>query len=176
MILLALPLAAAQSLPDLATNTRRLSCIAPKTSSTGAPHPGAESFFSGAFAIDAAGAVTGEERRYMYANATWEAQPGLRQGADCKDVWNLTGRKVRPEKCTDCAFGIQVDAVVDSQRSTCERRVSSDDNRFTANYDVAVKADGSFTVFFARSGKVLGVGKQDGEVFSWISEQTCMWF
>lgn len=176
MLLFALPLALAQTLPDLATSTRRLSCIAPKSSSTGNAHPGAESFFTGAFALDTNGSITGEERRYMYANAAWQAQPRLRQGADCRDVWSLKGRKVPVGKCTDCAFGIEVNAVIDSERSTCERRVSSEENRFTANYDIEVAADGSFIVHFAASGKVLGKGKKDGEVFSWASEQTCMWF
>ena len=167
----------AADLPDLANTTSRKTCNIPPQHS--GPHPGAEAFFTGAFVLSEDGTIKGEERRYLYGNAKWKATP---KGEDCIDVWQVRGTKgtVTPVDdkhegaCKDCEFGIDLTGEIDHPKSTCKARMSTEANRYTVHYDVKKTGDG-FILYFP-SGKKLGEGKVDGTTYSWLSEQTCMWF
>lgn len=170
--MLILSVALASPLPDLASSTRRMSCTAPPIA-TG-PHPGAETFYSGAFVVDESGSVRGLERKYIYGNATWKAKTGLSQGEDCKDVWNVTGKRVPAVDCAECAFAIQVQAALDPAASSCRTRNASDFNTYEGFYNVLVK--GTSIELRFKSGKSIGKGKVEGQTYSWLGEQTCRWF
>jgi hypothetical protein len=175
MILFFLP-AFADPLPDLAPTLSRVSCESPATAKISKAMPGAEQFYTGAFRIEEGGSIVGIERRYTYANSSWKAKTGLKQGHDCVDVWNVVGTKTEAAgRCEGCAFGITIQADVDVKKTTCERRLTADGNHFRTAYDVKVAADGSFELFFP-SGKPLGKGKRDGEIYSWRTDQACIWF
>lgn len=165
-------LALANPLPDLASTTQRTSCVAPPVG-TGA-HPGAETFYTGAFRVDEAGSLVGEERKYLYGNATWKAKEGLSAGEDCVDRWNLTGKRMPAVDCADCTFAIQVSATIDPSRSSCKTRNASDASRYSVVYNVTVKGD-TFALTFT-SGKPIGSGKVDGSTYSWLGPQRCVWF
>lgn len=172
MLISILSLAAADPLPDLASTTRRMSCTAPPIA-TG-PHPGAEQFYTGAFTIDESGAVSGVERKYLYGNAAWKSKTGLSEGEDCKDVWTVTGKRVPAADCSECAFAIEIQAVIDPSRSSCRTRNASDASRYKGFYNVLV--EGTQIELRFKSGKPIGKGRVEGETYSWLGDQTCRWF
>ncbi|MCB9693652.1 MAG: hypothetical protein H6736_17705 [Alphaproteobacteria bacterium] len=175
MLILAAVTAHADPLPDLLASKTRASCSRPAAASGGNPHPGAEQLYAGSFRIDEAGVVSGQELRFLYANEAWKALPGLREGKDCKDVWTVVGRKVPAQNCPTCAFGIEVQVDIDTQATTCVRRLTPDDNHFSTVYGIVENADGTVEIRF-KSGKPLGKGRKDGDAWAWTSDQTCTWF
>jgi hypothetical protein len=180
LALLALPAVAladppASPLPDLEAGAVRGRCEVPPR--TTAPAIGADQTFAGVFTVHEDGRVTGVERRLLFPNATWRATtaPDGTRGADCVIEWSVTGRRVPPARCTDCAFGIEFEASVDHARSTCPMRLRADSTHFRGAYDVKVGADGAIEVLFAASGNPLGTGVSAGGEHRWISPHRCVW-
>jgi hypothetical protein len=137
-------------------------------------HPGAERVYAGHFAKQADGRWTGQERRVLHANSSWKALTGLRHGEDCVDVWTTTAEQVPAEECPTCTYGLRVTGVLDPAATTCKRRLTPENNRFTTTYNVTVEGEGVTLAF--PSGKVLGTGRLDEGALTWISKQTCLWF
>ena len=176
MFLLFLASATASPPDELVEATRRVRCERPQVAGTKKTHPGAEQFYAGAFRLSETGALTGEERRYLYANSGWKALPGLREGEDCVDIWSVVGRRVPKKDCSSCTFGLEIQADLDQARTTCVRRLTPNANHFRTLYNVREEGDGRFTLLF-QSGKPFATGQrtEDG-TWSWITEQTCTWF
>lgn len=163
--------------PDLSDQAVRGQCEKAKTSEGARTATGADQTYVGRFAVAADGSVTGSEKRLLFANSAWKADKGEdgRAGADCVNEWVVQGQKTAVSGCPDCDFGISFQADIDYSKSTCPQQLVVDGNHYKGGYDVKVKADGTFELYFATSGKKLATGRYSDDQYSWISTHRCIW-
>jgi hypothetical protein len=143
---------------------------------------GADSYFTGRFSVKD-GVVSGTESWVLFANPKWEA----RGGKDCRLIWDVKGKVVKPRNCTNCDLGIEFNAVprldsdcpeelVQGRKLPTGQRVGGEGVAFDQMYSIQRSADGKVRVFFGKSGKLLGEGYHAGDEVSWLSAHSCKWF
>ena len=144
---------------------------------------GADSWFSGDLILDS-GPVAGIERWQLFPNKAWSA----RGAKACTLTWSVIGKVTTPGRCSDCDLSVSFraeplesssgcsDELVSGRQTRTGQRVGSEFGAFDGHYDLERGADGSLTVYFAKSGKLLGTGKIEGDKLSWRSNHQCKWF
>jgi len=167
----AILLVSADPLPNVASQAKKGQC-------NKIPATGADQTFIGEFAIAEDGTVTGYERRLLFANERWKREKGRdgKVGKDCISHWKVTGKKVAASGCKQCEFGVQFEAHIDYDISTCPMRLLADGNHRPGSYDIERKPNGTHNIYFSRTGNPLGTGYHAGERFNYISSHRCVWF
>ena len=167
----------ANELPDLTSKLHKGLCA------NGPGEEGADSFYTGQFAIDGK-TVTGTEKWLLFTNPKWRAKGGR----DCSIEWKLTGTVTEPGRCTSCDFGIKYHAVANVEGSNCPEelvkgrllpdgsRAGGEAQNFDNSYSIKKNSDGTTHVYSSRSGKRVGKGYFVGNAYNWISSHGCKWF
>ena len=130
---------------------------------------GATSYYLGLYDWDSATAFSGKESWLLYATSEWSA-------GDCVLVWDVSGTKGDTDACGACDYGLAISATLDATNTTCSEAITSGEETWSSNYDVAEGGDGTIDVFFASSGNPLGAGYANADGLTWVSDRSCIWF
>jgi hypothetical protein len=116
----------------------------------GPGNEGADGYFSGELTING-NAVSGSESWILFANPV---------GA-----------------CGDCDLSVKVHGEPNINASKCvEGLVKKEAKPWDEQYDIKRLSDGTTTVFFHKSGKMLGQGYHSGGKLNYVSNHKCNWF
>jgi hypothetical protein len=154
------------ALPDLKATLQRGLC------DNGPGNEGADGYFSGELTING-NAVSGSESWILFANPKWVA----RGGGDCDITWKVTGFTSTVGACGDCDLSVKVHGEPNINASKCvEGLVKKEAKPWDEQYDIKRLSDGTTTVFFHKSGKMLGQGYHSGGKLNYVSNHKCNWF
>ena len=155
-------------LPDLVEGLETTGC------DDGPGQNGAVSYFYGEFK-DEGKFVVGQEKWLLFANKRWKANKA-KPGKDCEVKWTLKGRKVRPQGCGHCAFGVQMRNFLVRSASSCPRQLTAGESGKIIKYDFDVAEDGTVGIYFAGSGKKVMTGYHKDGFIRAVSRGSCRWF
>lgn len=156
------------NLPDLVSGLETTGC------DDGPGQNGAVSYFYAEFK-DEGKFVIGQEKWLLFANKKWKENKA-KPGKDCEVKWTLKGRKVRPQGCGHCAFGVQMRNFLVRSASSCPRQLTAGESGKIIKYDFDLAEDGTVGIYFAGSGKKVFTGYHRDGFIRGISRASCRWF
>jgi len=130
---------------------------------------GATSYYVGTF-IEQSNLSEGTEQWMVFPNDVWH-QNG---GENCIVEWDLNVEYVGSSDCTDCTYLMEVEAVVNIEKSTCNGAIMNRVSDWSSIYHVDVIE--KETIFsYHSTGEEFGWGFHVENASNFVSDSVCVW-